>query len=134
MTSRGTVYLVDDDQSVRKSVSRLFRNAGYQVKAFESANEFLDFDCGSEAACLILDINMPGLSGIELQQRLNERHSALPVVFMSGHGDIPISVRTMKAGAVDFLPKPVDQDVLISTASALALSYRRGSRTFMQPD
>jgi FixJ family two-component response regulator len=116
-----TVFLVDDDPSVRRALSRLIKSAGYQVQAFGSAREFLDFRPQPEGpACLVLDIRMPGLTGMDLQQRLDEMHSLLPIIFITGHGDIPTSVKAMKAGAVDFLPKPVkDADLLRAIEQAL---------------
>jgi FixJ family two-component response regulator len=108
------VFVVDDDASVRKALARLIRSAGYQVNTFASAREFLDrIKADQEPGCLVLDVRMPGLSGLDLQHELQSADISLPIVFMTGHGDIPMSVRAMKAGAVDFLPKPVKDAELL---------------------
>src|SRR5439155_15442260 len=109
-----TVFLVDDDASVRRALARLIKSAGHPVQAFASAREFLGTNVeAEEAACLVLDVRMPGVSGIDLQRELQTINRNLPIVFITGHGDIPMSVKAMKAGAVDFLPKPVkDIDLL----------------------
>jgi FixJ family two-component response regulator len=107
--------LVDDDASVRRALTRLIKSAGHQVQAFASAQEFLAMAGGvaEEAGCLVLDVRMPGLTGMDLQQELQSKRRNLPIVFITGHGDIPMSVKAMKAGAVDFLPKPVKDTVLL---------------------
>jgi FixJ family two-component response regulator len=116
-----TVFIVDDNPSVRKALTRLIRSAGYEVKAFASAKEFLADGQDAGVACLVLDIRMPGLSGIDLQRELNHGKKILPIVFITGHGDIPVSVQAMKDGAVDFFPKPVkDTDLLKAIEQALA--------------
>ena len=116
------VFLVDDDPSVRRALARLIKSAGHQVQTFASAQEFLGTRAGGEeAACLVLDVRMPGLTGIELQRQLQTLNRNVPIVFMTGHGNIPMSVQAMKAGAVDFLPKPVkDTDLLRAIEQALA--------------
>jgi FixJ family two-component response regulator len=120
-----TVFLVDDDPSVRKALTRLLKSAGYEVEAFASARDFLDHPPGDGVACLVLDIRMPGLSGIDLQRHLNKSNSLLPVIFITGHGDIPTSVNAMKAGAADFLPKPLkEKDLLTAIEQALVRSAR----------
>jgi FixJ family two-component response regulator len=115
------VFLVDDDPSVRRALARLIESAGHQVQTFASAQEFLGTRAGGEeAACLVLDVRMPGLTGIELQRQLQALNRNVPIVFMTGHGNIPMSVQAMKAGAVDFLPKPVnDTDLLRAIRQAL---------------
>jgi FixJ family two-component response regulator len=120
------VVLVDDDPSVRRALARLIKSAGHQVQTFASAQEFLGTRAGGEeAACLVLDVRMPGLTGIELQRQLQTLNRNVPIVFMTGHGNIPMSVQAMKAGAVDFLPKPVkDTDLLRAIEQALARSVR----------
>ena len=120
------VFLVDDDPSVRRALARLIRSAGHQVQTFASAQEFLETrGGGEEAACLVLDVRMPGLTGIELQRQLQTLNRNVPIVFMTGHGNIPMSVQAMKAGAVDFLPKPVkDTDLLRAIEQALARAVR----------
>ena len=120
------VFLVDDDASVRRALARLIKSAGHQVQTFASAREFLETKtCGEEAACLVLDIRMPGLTGIDLQRELQALNRNVPIVFITGHGDIPMSVQAMKAGAVDFLPKPVKDTVLLrAIEQALARAAR----------
>ncbi|MBI4522309.1 MAG: response regulator transcription factor [Deltaproteobacteria bacterium] len=121
-----TVFLVVDDPSVRKALTRLIKSAGYQVEAFASAREFLDARPeAKDPTCLVLDVRMPGLSGIDLQRELLTAKAILPIIFITGHGDIPMSVKAMKAGAVDFLPKPVkDTELLRAIEQALARSAR----------
>ncbi len=111
----GIVFIVDDDPSVRKASARLFRSAGYPVETFESAQEFLEYPRPDQPSCLVLDVRMPGLSGVELQEQLMAHDADLPIVFMTGHGDIPMTVKVIKAGAVDFLPKPVSDERLLQT-------------------
>ncbi len=110
------MFLVDDDASVRRALARLIKSAGHQVQTFASAQEFLGSADGvaEQAGCLVLDVRMPGLTGIDLQRELQSRNCTLPIVFITGHGDIPMSVKAMKAGAVDFLPKPVKDTALLS--------------------
>lgn len=107
------VYIVDDDESVRTAKARLLKSVGLRVETFGSAREFLDHDRVDVPGCVLLDVRMPGLSGMDLQQELAASKDDLPIVFMSAHGDIPMSVRAIKSGAVDFLPKPVDDQVLL---------------------
>ncbi len=120
------VCLVDDDVSVRKALARVIRSAGHQVEMFESASAFLEKRPDAlEPACLVLDLQMPDLSGLDLQRELNAARAIVPIVFVTGHGTIPISVRAMKAGAEDFLSKPVpDAELLDAIERAIA----RGSR------
>jgi FixJ family two-component response regulator len=114
-----TVYLVDDDAGVRKSLSRVLREAGCAVEAFDSAEAFLaHLEGGLRGGCLVLDLTMPGMDGLALQRRLVEAGAALPVVFLTGYGDIPSSVRAMKAGAADFLTKPVPAQTLVAAVRA----------------
>lgn len=122
MPSSPTIFLIDDDPSVRRALARLIKAAGYQVQTFASAREFLDgMPDAACTACLILDVRMPGLSGIDLQRELQLTNLVLPIIFITGHGDIPTTVRAMKAGAVDFLPKPVrDADLLRAIEQAFA--------------
>ncbi|MBW2249297.1 MAG: response regulator transcription factor [Deltaproteobacteria bacterium] len=109
-----TVYVVDDDASVRRGLIRLLKSAGYSVESFDSAQAFLDADPScQDQACLILDMKMPGMTGSHLQQKLLERDYAVPIIFITGHGDVPMSVKAMKTGAVDFLTKPFDEGVLL---------------------
>lgn len=120
------VFLVDDQPSVLKALARLLRAAGFEVAPFDSAQAFLDSGEGDAAGCLVLDLAMPGMDGMALQQALAGRASALPVIFLTGRGDIATGVRAMKAGAVDFLTKPVDAEQLIgAVAAAIELNRRR---------
>jgi FixJ family two-component response regulator len=116
-----TIFLVDDDHSVRRAVGRLLRSVGYEVETFAAARDFLEADTSlSGISCIVLDLQIPELSGLDLQEELRSRNIRLPIVFISGHGDIPSSVRAMKAGAVDFLPKPFqDSDLLSAVEQAL---------------
>lgn len=120
------VFVVDDDASIRRALTRLIKSAGYHVQAFGSAREFLESGCHHQGpSCVVLDVRMPGLSGLDLQRELEAASESLPIIFITGHGDIPMSVRAMKAGAVDFLPKPVkDADLLHSIEQALARAAR----------
>jgi FixJ family two-component response regulator len=114
------VFVVDDDPSVRGALSRLFRSVGLQVELFGSAAEFLQRKQPDGTSCLVLDIRMPGVSGLDFQGQLLRTNIRTPIIFMTGHGDIPMSVRAMKAGAVDFLAKPFrDQDMLDAVAAAI---------------
>jgi FixJ family two-component response regulator len=107
------VFLVDDDAFVRKGLSRLLRSAGYACEAFESAEAFLQRERYAGVGCLVLDLRMPGVTGLELQERLDRLGYHLPIIFLTGHGDIPQSVQAVKRGAVNFLTKPVDDEVLL---------------------
>ena len=117
-----TVFVVDDDPSIRESLSLLLRSAGYGVKTFAAAKDFLESEPGTPApACLVLDVKMPGLSGLDLQKELKSRNITIPIIFITGHGDIPMSVQAMKTGAVDFLPKPFDDDDLLEAVKEALL-------------
>ena len=116
------VHILDDDAGMRTSLDNLFRSVGYTTRAYASVAEFLAAGEESEPGCLVLDVRLPGMSGLDFQDQLRERGSVLPVVLMTGHGDIPMSVRGMKGGAIDFLAKPFrEQDMLDAVAAALAL-------------
>jgi FixJ family two-component response regulator len=108
------VFLVDDDEAVRKGLSRLLRTVGFRVETFASAAEFLARKAHDGIGCIILDVNMPGLSGLDLQAQLAGVGNDLPIVFLTGYGDIPMAVRAMKHGAIEFLTKPVDETLLLS--------------------
>ena len=110
---KGTVYVVDDDEAVRDSLQWLLEGKDYRVRCFESAESFLSRFDPREVACLIADIRMEGMSGMELQDRLIKRHSPLPIVFITGHGDVPMAVTTMKKGALDFIQKPFNEEHLL---------------------
>jgi len=117
------VLVVDDDHGVRDSLSRLLRSAGHPVDTFASAAQLMASPLPQVPSCLLLDVQLPGSCGFEVQQQLAARGAMLPVIFMTGHGDIPMTVRAMKAGAVDFLPKPFrDQQLLDAVDSALNAS------------
>lgn len=113
-----TVHVVDDDDSMRRSLARLLGGAGYRIASYATAEEFLAAAGPSLTGCLLLDLRLPGASGLELQELIVERGCALPIVFLTGHGDVPASVRAMKHGAVDFLQKPVIADELFAAVSA----------------
>lgn len=118
--ARPTIFVVDDDAAVRDALKLLLRSVGHAVETFGSAQEFLDAYGEDRAGCLVLDIRMPGMSGLELQQKLNEQHSILPIIFITGHGDVPMAVEAMQAGAVDFIQKPFrDQDLIDRINQAL---------------
>ena len=106
------VAIVDDDPSVRKSLQRLIRSAGWKAEAFTSAQQFLERYETDAPSCLVLDLQLPGLNGLDLQKRLAEAGLEIPIVFLTGHGNIPASVQAMKAGAVEFLTKPIDEQDL----------------------
>jgi FixJ family two-component response regulator len=117
-SKRPVVYVVDDDAGFRRGVCRLLEAAGYDARPHASAGDFLLADPAEGPACVLLDVRMPGPSGLELQEALARRGEAPPIVFLSGHGDIPMSVRALKAGAVDFLTKPVDRQTLLAAVNA----------------
>jgi two-component system, LuxR family, response regulator FixJ len=120
LESKPTVFVIDDDASIRKSLSRLLRYAGHTTETFASAEKFLGREHYDGIGCLLLDVKMPGLSGMDLQEKLNEADYHLPIIFITGHGDIPMSVEAMKKGAADFLTKPFeDEDVLQAIESAI---------------
>ena len=121
-----TVLVVDDDPSVRRSLARLIQAMGFAVETFGSANELLEREPFDGHGCLVLDLCMPGLTGLQLQEALAARESHVPVLFLTGHGDVPASVAAMKLGAVDFLQKPVEADVLEGALrSALERDHRQ---------
>ena len=114
------VFVIDDDAALREALSSLFRSVGLQVKAFATAPEFLQIKLPEGPTCLVLDVRLPGLSGLDFQAELTRAKIDIPIVFMTGHGDIPMTVRAMKAGAVEFLPKPFrDQDMLDAVQTGL---------------
>jgi FixJ family two-component response regulator len=111
--TRPTVVVVDDDISVRESLELLIQNEGWEPALFESAQEFLTRLPTVVPSCLILDVNLPDLSGLDIQQRITDEKSSIPIIFITGYGDIPTSVRAMKAGAAEFLTKPIDDTIII---------------------
>jgi len=124
--SPAIVCIIDDDASVRRSLQRLLVANGYRVEAFADAQSYLAHEPNGRCGCIVLDIRMPGIDGLELQTRLEEIGQRVPIVFLTGHGDIPMSVRAIKAGAADFLAKPVDEAVLLAAVTdAVALHRQR---------
>ena len=111
--STPTVYIVDDDPSARQGIMRLVKAAEYNVESYSSARDFLDSGNHEQPGCIILDVKMPGMTGPELQEELSEVDYSMPIIFLSGHGDVPTTANAMKNGAVDFLTKPVDRDELL---------------------
>jgi len=127
--SGGVVFVVDDDPSMRESLRNLVRSIGLRVQVFVSAQEFLRSARVDRPACLVLDVRMPGLSGLDLQKRMADAGTDIPIVFLTGHADIPMSVRAMKAGAAEFLTKPVrEQDLLDAIQQSLERDRVVGSR------
>jgi FixJ family two-component response regulator len=115
-----TIHVIDDDAGIRDALDSLFRSVGYDVHKFSSTHEFLNSGRAQSSGCLVLDVRLPGMNGLDFQQHLAETAVTMPIVFMTGHGDIPMTVRGMKAGAIDFLPKPFrEQDMLDAVATAL---------------
>jgi FixJ family two-component response regulator len=121
----GTVFVIDDDPAIRRALTRRLRVAGLQVQAFASAQEYLDRPPAAGVACIVTDLRMPGMSGLDLQTSLAQAGRELPIVFITGHGDVTTSVRAMKAGAVNFLPKPFTEDEILA---AIAEALERGAR------
>lgn len=113
MTNAGTVYVVDDDADVRNSLQILLEISGFKVETFESALKFLSADIHGMDGCLVVDIRMPDMDGLQLQDELHRRNLGLPVIIITGHGDVPLAVRAMRAGAIDFLEKPFREETLL---------------------
>jgi FixJ family two-component response regulator len=130
-----TVFVVDDDEEMRLALGNLFRSVGHEVRLFSSTMEFLQAVTGDAPGCLVLDVRLPGMSGLEFQAKLTQANAHIPIIFMTGHGDIPMSVRAMKAGAVDFLSKPFrDQEMLDAVSSALARDRQRRNQESASAD
>jgi RNA polymerase sigma factor (sigma-70 family) len=124
--TKPTLFIVDDDRSVRESTELMLKSVGFHVKTFVSAQDFLKTDIEEGPGCLILDVRMPGMSGLDLQEKLISAKTPLPVIFITGHGTVPMSVRAMKAGAVDFLQKPFEeQDLLDAIDRAITRQKER---------
>ena len=121
-----TILIIDDDPSARRGLSRLIRIAGYNVQSFSSAQDFLAAPHCNNPGCILLDVKMPGLSGLELQAELNKAEYRMPIIFMSGHGDVPMTAQAMKDGALDFLQKPIDRDHLLEAIEAALDRDRMG--------
>ena len=126
MNEAQTVFVVDDDQAARESLRWLLETVGHRVRCHASAQDFMDGYDGKMPGCMVLDVRMPGMSGLELQEHLRERGWCLPVIIVTGHGDVPMAVRAMRGGAVDFLQKPYNDQVLLdSIQRALELCAQR---------
>jgi FixJ family two-component response regulator len=111
--ARALIHIVDDDESIRRSLRRLVESVGHTAVTYVSAQDFLTASLPNTPGCLVLDVQMPGLSGLDLQRQLSDSEAALPIIFLTGRGDIPMSVQAMKAGAVEFLTKPIDAPALL---------------------
>jgi two-component system response regulator FixJ len=118
MPNKGKIYVIDDDEAMRDSLNFLLESAGFSVTLFESAQNFLDVLPGLEFGCVVSDVRMPGIDGIEMLKRLKAGQSTFPILIMTGHGDVPLAVEAMKLGAVDFLEKPFEDDRLIGMIEA----------------
>jgi FixJ family two-component response regulator len=130
-----TVFVVEDDPSVREALAGLIRSAGWSVEVFDSAHEFLARPKAEAPSCLVLDVGLPGLSGLDLQARMVGHHNDVPIVFITGHGDIPMSVAAMKAGAVEFLTKPFrDQDFLDAVHRGIRYDRDRRAKSAILAD
>lgn len=117
------IHIIDDDEALRTALSRLLGACGYRVTVYESGDAFVRAETGDEAGCILLDVDMPGLSGLQLQDLLRSRNSILPIVFLTGNGDIAMSVRAIKAGAEDFLSKPIAKEDLLDAIGRAMLRY-----------
>jgi two-component system response regulator FixJ len=129
MSDRGNVYVIDDDEAMRDSLDFLLGSADFHVTLFESAHHFLDAVSNIDFGCVVSDVRMPGIDGIELLKRMKASHSAFPVVIMTGHGDVQLAVEAMKLGAVDFLEKPFEDDRLIGMIDAALRQAESGARS-----
>jgi two-component system, LuxR family, response regulator FixJ len=135
MAADAVVHVIDDDEAVRQSLEFLLRTAGMRARTYESASAFLDALPAIEAGCVITDVRMPGISGIELLKRLGEMHVQLPVIVITGHGDVPLAVEAMKNGAVDFLEKPYEDELLLgSVRAALDRAHQSAARDARRAD
>jgi two-component system response regulator FixJ len=135
MATQATVYIVDDDESVRRSLRWLIESAHFAVETFGSGEAFLDSYDPSQPGCLILDIRMNGMSGLDVQRQLIDRKFTLPVIVMTGHADVPVCTNAFKAGAFDFIEKPADDEVLIGAIrKALAADAQHRRRNYVEPD
>src|SRR5512140_2955007 len=130
----GTVFLLDDEPEMVKALTRLLRTKHFDVRGFVSVDAFLKAYSPQENACLVLDVAMPELDGLELQRRLSQQQVLLPIIFLTGHGDIPMSVRAIKAGATDFLTKPVDAGALVAAVRAALQAAETRRQTFAETE
>lgn len=129
MTARRLVYLVDDDDAVRRSAGFMLKTSGFEVESFASGIEFLRSVKGAEPGCILLDVRMPGMDGLEVQRELNHLGVAMPVIVLTGHGDVNVAVTAMKAGALDFIEKPFEKVVLLSALEEGFAQIERSDRT-----
>jgi FixJ family two-component response regulator len=127
-----TVFIIDDDASVRKSLSRLLRSAGFEVETFASAELFLKREHYDGIGCLVLDVRMPGISGIDLQDELSKADYSMPIVFITGHGNIPMGVHAIKKGAVDFLAKPFEDEDLLQAVREAITKDTQGKKEYAE--
>jgi len=135
MPDKATVFLIDDDQAVRDAIRLLLETSGFTVQAFASALEFLNSSVVGQPGCLVLDVRMPGLSGLDLQKRLQAQGLRIPIIFITGHGDVPMAIRAMKAGAFDFIEKPFQgQTLLARIEEALAVDGQERCRQAQRTD
>ena len=135
MSESPTVFLVDDDEAVRRALVWSLKEAGLNVQGFASGEEVLAANLGDRPGCLVLDLRMPGMSGLDLQDALREDGSQIPIIFISGHGDIPSSVRAIKAGAMDFVEKPLSRDTLVARIhEAFAVDEERRRQRVMESE
>jgi FixJ family two-component response regulator len=132
VTTQETVFVVDDDEAVRDSLRWLLEANGYRVQCFSSAEQFLEAYQATQLGCLILDVRMSGMSGLELQERLIAENASLPIIFVTGHGDVPMAVSTMKKGAMDFIEKPFDEAELRKLVERMLDKARTESTTALQ--
>jgi two-component system response regulator FixJ len=129
MSNNAVIHLIDDDEDVRRSLAFLLGTAGLAVRVHESALRFLDQLGDVQPGCIITDVRMPGMDGLELQQRLKEMGIGMPIIVMTGHADVPLAVQAMKAGAVDFIEKPFDDDVLLSAVRVALNAHEKGGQS-----
>ncbi len=128
MAHDGVVHLIEDDEGVRQALAFLLTASGFAVRVYESAVAFLDALPSVQPGCIVTDVRMPGIDGLELQRQLNDRQIGLPIIVMTGHGDVPLAVEAMKAGAVDFLEKPFNDEILLSAIRTAVNRHSRDAR------
>src|SRR5471030_2563476 len=128
MAPDAVVHLIDDDEAVRQAVAFLLTTSGFAVRVYDSATAFLDALASIQPGCIVTDVRMPGLDGLALQRELKSRGIGLPVIVITGHGDVPMAVEAMKAGAVDFIEKPFNDDTLLSAIRVATDQHSRGFR------
>jgi len=126
MTAEPVVFVVDDDKAIRQSLKWLIESVGLKVETYATADEFMNSYYPGRAGCLLLDVRMPGMSGLELQEHFARNHIHIPIIIITGHGDVPMAVRAMKAGAIDFIEKPFNDELLLeSIRGALAMDHKQ---------